>query len=61
MGAFWQPTLAVEVDRNSRLKGFPNVAEHSDVLTVRGAKAWTTDGMRAVTPEQLWRCLRDAG
>ena len=33
---------AVRVNRNFRIKGFPNVAGIARSLTVRGAKAWTS-------------------
>jgi hypothetical protein len=38
--------LPERYNRNSRLKGFPNVAEVLEPLTVRGAKAWTSEERR---------------
>jgi hypothetical protein len=40
--------LPERYNRNSRLKGFPNVAEVFGPLTVRGAKAWTSEERKLV-------------
>jgi hypothetical protein len=44
----FERSLPERYNRNSRLKGFPNVAEVFGPLTVRGAKAWTSEERKLV-------------
>jgi hypothetical protein len=39
----FERSLPERYNRNSRIKGFPNVAEVLEPLTVRGAEAWTSE------------------
>jgi hypothetical protein len=44
----FERSLPERYNRNSRIKGFPNVAEVFGPLTVRGAKAWTSEERKLV-------------
>jgi hypothetical protein len=44
----FERSLPERYNRNSRIKGFPNVAEVLEPLTVRGAKAWTSEERKLV-------------